>query len=366
MLCEKSWRFSVHFKESAMSVPLLRPLLIGSVGLDNNLALAPMAGTTDLVFRRICHRLGAGLTVTELVSARGICHDPQLRRNWRYLAIDPDEGQVAIQLFGSDPEDFRRAISLVLQHPLLGRCSLIDLNMGCPVAKVVKSGSGVALMRTPGLAAAIIGASVRAAAECNKPVTVKFRKGWDEASVNAAAFARICEESGAAALTVHARTGRQMYRGRADWQIIRDVKQAVQIPVYGNGDVDSAAAAVRMLRETGADGVMVGRAAQGNPWIFRQISAGMADPDSQSPEWLAAATPEEKIPVILEHLDSMISLHGEANAVREIRKQMAGYFQGSRQAAGWRKQAMTAVSRAEIEGILEEWRYFCGKSCENS
>jgi len=346
---------------------LLHPLQIGAVRLENNLALAPMAGTTDLAFRHICRRFGAGLTITELVSARGICHDPQLRRNWRYLAIDPQELPVAIQLFGADPADFRQAVSQILGHPVLGLCSMLDINMGCPVAKVVQNGEGAALMRTPDLAARIVDACVQAAAPAGKPVTVKFRKGWDDDSVNAAAFARLCESAGAAALTIHGRTRRQMYSGQADWSIIGEVKSAVRIPVYGNGDIQSAAAARQMILSTGVDGVMVGRAAQGNPWIFRQIAlelaAGSGAESLLSPSGPSAA---EMMPVILEHLDGLIALHGEPVAVREMRKHLNAYLKGIPRGSELKKRAVLVSSRAEIQGLLEEWCIYRHKTCENS
>jgi tRNA-dihydrouridine synthase B len=338
---------------------LIHPLRIGTVVLPNNLALAPMAGTTDLVFRRICRRFGAGLTVTELVSARGVCHDPKLQRNWRYLAIDPVELPVAIQLFGADPADFATAVTRILIHPILGQCSLIDINMGCPVAKVVKGGEGSALMRTPDLAARVVAASVNAAAPFGKPVTVKFRKGWDVDSVNAVSFARVVEAAGAAAVTVHGRTRDQMYSGRADWQVIGDVKAAVRIPVFGNGDIDSPEAARRMLAQTGVDGLMIGRAAQGNPWIFQQLLT-LADPAGNETV-PARLTPADKIPVIIEHLDGLIACHGEDVAVREMRKHLACYlrgsqWQGAQPLAALKNRAMTARTRDEIIALLGEWR----------
>lgn len=341
-----------------MSTDYLHPLQIGPVHLPNNLALAPMAGTSDLSFRPICRRFGAGLTVTELVSARGICHDPDFRRNWRYLVIDPTEKPVAIQLFGSDPDDFILAIRRILEHPLLGQCSMIDLNMGCPVAKVVKSGEGSALMKTPDLAARIIDASVRAATAFNKPVTVKFRKGWDNDLANAVEFARMAEKAGAAALTIHGRTRDQMYGGRADWQIIGEVKAAVKIPVFGNGDIHSPASARRMIRETAVDGLMIGRAAQGNPWIFSWLTTALAAED-QSVDSMPEMKPAEKIPVILEHLDGLIDLHGESLAVREMRKQLAFYFRGTHHASELKKRAMEAESRSEVMAVLEDWRIIC-------
>ncbi len=360
-----------------MEKQLIHPLQIGSVRLDNNLALAPMAGTTDVVFRRICRRLGAGLTVTELVSARGICHDPDFRRNWRYLAIDPQELPVAIQLFGSDPDDFSRAIAMILAHPVLSQCSLFDLNMGCPVNKVVKGGEGSALMRTPDLAARIVKNSVQAAAAAGKPVTVKFRKGWDDNSVNAVDFAKCCEQAGAAALTIHGRTRQQLYGGQADWRIIGEVKAAVRIPVFGNGDVTTPEAASRLFLETGADGLMIGRAALGNPWIFQSILAALGpkglNPDI--PEWLSPKLrlsnfttapmppPADRLPVILEHLDGLIAMHGEATAVREMRKQLVHYLKGTAHGSFLKNQVMNASTRREIQALLEEWCIYCNKYC---
>lgn len=347
-----------------MEKPLLHPLSIGPVHLENNLGLAPMAGTTDLAFRRICRRYGAGLTITELVSARGICHDPQLRRNWRYLAIDPAELPVGIQLFGSDPADFDQAIAIILAHPVLGQCSLIDLNMGCPVNKVVRSGEGAALMRTPDLAARIIERSVRAAAAGNKPVTVKFRKGWDEGNSNAVEFARLCESAGAAALTIHGRTRQQMYGGKADWTVIGEVKAAVGIPVYGNGDATSPEAIRQLILATGVDGVMIGRAAQGNPWLFRQAAEVLAANGAAAKPMLPP--PSERVPVILEHLDGLIALNGESVAVREMRKQLIFYFKGTPQGATLKNKAMTAANRQEILAVLDEWRIYFTNYCEYS
>ena len=347
-----------------MEKPLLHPLAIGPLHLENNLGLAPMAGTTDLAFRRICRRFGAGLTVTELVSARGICHDPKLLRNWRYLAIDPAELPVGIQLFGSDPADFSQAIAVILAHPVLGQCSLIDLNMGCPVSKVVRSGEGAALMRTPDLAARIIEHSVKAAAAGNKPVTVKFRKGWDEGNSNAVEFARLCESAGAAALTIHGRTRQQMYGGKADWLVISEVKAAVNIPVYGNGDASSPEAVRQLFLATGVDGVMIGRAAQGNPWLFRQaVQALAADGPLSKP---IMPPPSERVPVILEHLDGLIALNGESVAVREMRKHLVHYFKGTPQGAALKNKAMTAVNRQEILAVLDEWCIYFTNYCENS
>lgn len=333
---------------------MVRPLQIGPLHLPNNLALAPMAGTSDLAFRRICHRLGAGLTVTELVSARGMAYDPAMRRNWRYLAIDPDAGAMGIQLFGADPDDFVAAIGQILDHPILSRCGLIDINMGCPVRKVVSEGAGCALMQTPLLAARIAQRSVSAAG--SKPVTVKCRSGWDSASISAVPFARMLAECGVAAITVHARTRAQMYSGRADWSVLAAVRDAVALPVFGNGDITGWQDAWRMLDETGVDGVMIGRAAQGNPWLFRQIHRR----EDTGPGL------EERRTVILEHLAQLIGLLGEATAVREMRRHLGHYLRGTPGAARLRAAAMTATSRTQLENVLGEWQIRCQESCENS
>ena len=303
--------------------------------------------------------MGAGLTVTELVSARGMCHDPQLKRNWRYLAIDPVDNPTAIQLFGADPDDFAQAVRMIVQHPILGRCSMIDLNMGCPVAKVVRDGAGAALMRTPELAARLVEAAVAAARPADLPITVKFRKGWNDAQVNAPSFARLCESAGAAALTIHGRTCSQMYGGQADLAIIAAVKQAVTIPVFGNGDVRSASDAARMIRETAVDGVMVGRAAQGNPWIFRQILQDVPAPGG-------APTPEERVAVFAEQLQGLCQLLGEPVAVREMRKHLAWYLHGIPGASAMKVRGMAAVRYADMMAVWEEWLIHCSKSCGNS
>lgn len=347
---------------------LIHPMRIGSLALANNLALAPMAGTSDTVYRAICREMGAGLVVTELVSARGICYDPELKRSWRYLEIMPEaERPVAIQLFGADPDDFYRAILRIHEHPVLQQCDLVDLNMGCPVPKVVRGGEGSALMKDPALAGRIIAASVRALAEIAsagadtgkgsgsgssgqiKPLTVKFRKGWDDQSVNAPQFARLCQEAGAAAVTIHARTRDQFYSGKADWSIITAVKQAVTIPVYGNGDIVDAGSARQMLRETGVDGLMIGRAAQGNPWIFQAISAELSGLPGPRP------TPEDRAAMMLRHLHGLVSRVGEQTAVPEMRSQLAYYLRGTPQAAHWKNIAMRAKTEAEVVAFLGEW-----------
>jgi len=335
------------------------------------------------------------LGCTELVTARGIRYDPTLLKSYRYLEIDPErEGPAAIQLFGYDPGDFEAAIPLILEHPILSAAFSIDLNMGCPVNKVVKTGAGSALMKDLPLAASILDASVRAAAPYHVPVTVKFRKGWDETTVNCVSFAAMCRDHGAAAVTVHARTRDQMYSGAADWEAIAAVASELKgsgVPVFGNGDVKSGADAIRMLETTGADGVMIGRAAQGNPWIFASVKsllmgggegakagpltgAGqvvLEEPHTRQGapgEWAAIEradmirqgapvepTAIERADMIRRHLSGLIGRLGEEVAVREMRAQLACYLHGQKHASRYKTQAMEAKTFREIDELLKEW-----------
>ena len=239
-------------------------LKIGDVVLENNVILAPMAGVTDLAFRLLCRRAGAGLVCMEMVSAKAIYYNN--KNTEELLAIHPQEVPASLQLFGSDPKILAEMAKRIEERPF----SILDFNMGCPVPKVVNNGEGSALMKEPKLVEEILSGLVRAV---DKPVTVKIRKGFNESCCNAVEIARIAEGCGVAAIAVHGRTREQYYSGRADWDIIRQVKQAVKIPVIGNGDVDSPRAAKALLEQTGCDGVMIGRAAQGNPWIFRDTVA---------------------------------------------------------------------------------------------
>ena len=238
---------------------------LGTVKIDGRLVLAPMAGVTDLAFRRICREHGAALTVTEMVSTKALCY--QDRKTPRLLELAPDEHPAAAQIFGHEPETMAEGARIALEK---SGCDIIDINMGCPAPKIAGNGDGSALMRSLPLASRVIEAVVKAV---NVPVTVKFRKGWDEGSVNCVEFARMAEQSGAAAIAVHGRTRAQQYSGRADWDAIRAVKQAVSIPVIANGDVAVPEDAVRILEYTGADGAMSGRGALGDPWIFERANA---------------------------------------------------------------------------------------------
>lgn len=322
--------------------------------MPGNVALAPMAGTSDLAFRTICHRQGASFVCTELVSARGIRYSGGVLKSYRYLEIEPAvEGPVAIQLFGHDPEDFRKAIPLILEHAVLGSAFCIDLNMGCPVNKVVKTGAGSALMTNLPLAASILATAVRAAEPYGVPVTVKFRKGWDETRNNAVEFARLCVDSGAQAMTLHARTRSQMYGGQADWACIREVAEAIRgsgVPLFGNGDVIDGNSAVAMLLETGCDGLMVGRAAQGNPWIFTEIVAALRGEKKS-----AAPSSQERVDTIRQHLRGLAEKLGERTAVLEMRAQLAMYFKGQPHATSYKVTAMSAETVREVEALLQEW-----------
>lgn len=317
----------------------LHPLTIGGVTLKNNLILAPMAGVTDLPFRLLCSEQGAGMTGMEMVSAKAILYGNKNTEG--LLAIHPQEGPASLQLFGSDPKIISEMAARIEERPF----AVLDLNMGCPVPKIVNNGEGSALMREPKLAGEIIAATVKAV---KKPVTVKIRKGFDEAHVNAVEIAKIAEDAGAAAIAVHGRTREQFYSGRADWEIIAKVKEAVSIPVIGNGDVTDGESARRMLSETGCDGVMIGRGARGNPWLFGEIAAFLEDG-----RILPAPSMEEKKKMILRHAALQLEIKGEYTGVREMRKHLSWYTAGLPNSARLRGQVNLAERFEQIEGLVE-------------
>lgn len=313
-------------------------LTIGNVTLDNNIILAPMAGVSDLPFRLLCREQGAGLVCMEMVSAKAIYYNN--RNTESLMEIHPEEGPVSLQLFGSDPVIMSEMAKRIEERPF----AFLDINMGCPVPKVVNNGEGSALMKDPKLVEQILTALVKA---IHKPVTVKIRKGFDDDHVNAVEIAKIAEACGVSAVAVHGRTREQYYSGHADWEVISAVKDAVKIPVIGNGDVDSPQKAAELLRQTGCNGVMIGRAAQGNPWIFREAAAYL-----ERGEMIARPDNAEKKEVILRHADLQLEYKGEYTGVREMRRHLSWYTVGMPHSAHFRQTINTMETMAELtEGV---------------
>ena len=314
---------------------------IGNVNLENEVFLSPMAGVTDLPFRTICKEKGCGMLYTEMINAKALCSDDENTK--KMLKLEDDGHPVAVQIFGSDPEYMGKAAQIMNQYSN----NILDINMGCPAPKVIKNGDGSALMRNPKLAAEVLTAVVK---NSEKPVTLKIRKGWDDESVNALEIAKIAEECGISALAIHGRTREQFYSGKADWDIISEIKQELNIPVIGNGDVFEVEDAVNMLEKTKCDAIMIGRGSQGNPWIFNRINHYM-----KTGEILPEPTLEEKITTAIKHMNLAVAEHGEYVAVREMRKHIGWYLKGLKNSAKYRDQINKITDYKEVIAMLEEY-----------
>ena len=312
---------------------------IGPVGIENPFVLAPMAGITDLPFRMLCKEQGAGLLYTEMVSAKAISY--RNRNTLPLMEISPKEHPVALQIFGSEPELMAEVARSIEDQPF----DILDINMGCPVPKVVNNGEGSALLKDPELIRKIVSAVSRAG---KKPATVKMRIGFEGADVDPVETAKIMEDAGAAAIAVHGRTRQQYYSGKADWDTIRKSKEAVSVPVIGNGDVDSPKKAEAMLKETGCDGVMIGRAVRGNPWIFREMNYYF-----ETGELLPRPSVEELKEMILRHARRQIEKKGEYTGIREMRKHVAWYTAGMRHSAGIRGESNLISGYEELKALLD-------------
>ncbi|SDH73557.1 putative TIM-barrel protein, nifR3 family [Pseudobutyrivibrio sp. 49] len=327
---------------------MIEKLQIGNVTLENNLILAPMAGVTDLPFRLLCKEQGAALCCMEMVSAKGIMYNNKNTES--LLTVDERERPVSLQLFGSDPE-IMGAMAAKIEHR---NFDILDINMGCPVPKVVNNGDGSALMKNPVFAGKIIESMVKA---INKPVTVKIRKGFDDEHVNAVEMAHVAQESGAAAVAVHGRTREQFYSGKADWSIIADVKAAVNIPVIGNGDILDAKDVIAMKEQTNCDGFMIGRGAQGNPWIFHQILHYFETGDI-----IGKPPMEEMVKTMLRHAKLQIEFKGDYLGIREMRKHAAWYTAGYKGASKLRGAINNVESYDDLEKLFESFMNQYGNS----
>lgn len=316
----------------------MKPLKIGNITLKNSLILGPMAGVTDLPFRLLCAEQGAGMVCMEMVSAKGILY--RNKNTEALLVTDENEHPVSLQFFGADPDIMSEMAKKIEERPF----DILDINMGCPVPKVVNNGEGSALMKNPLLAGKVIEKTVKA---IQKPVTVKIRKGFDDGHVNAVEMAHIAQESGAAAVAVHGRTREQYYSGRADWDIIRQVKEAVSIPVIGNGDISSYQDVVNMIEQTGCDGFMIARSAQGNPWIFSQILR-----EAENGEKPERPTAQEIAQMVLRHARMQLAFKGTYTGIREMRKHAAWYTGGYKHASKLRRDMNETETYEQLEQLM--------------
>lgn len=323
----------------------LKKLKIGNVELENNILLAPMAGITDLPFRKIAKKYGAGLVYTEMVSAKAIFHNDEKTK--KLLNMKNEKRPVAVQIFGSDVESMVYSAKYV--EPI---ADIIDINMGCPAPKVVKNGDGSKLLLNLGLAGKIVKAVVEAV---QKPVTVKLRKGWNNSNIVAVEAAKRFEKAGAKAITIHGRTREEYYSGECDLEIIKQVKQAVKIPVIGNGDIKDVKSAIKMFEYTGVDGIMIGRATLGNPWIFQTIINELKEGTKKGQTTFGPPSNQERLNTILEHLDLMIQEKGEYIAIREMRKHISGYTKNLPNSSKFREEMNKIEDKDELIKYISEY-----------